>query len=91
MVHVHLAIAECDGMQTRVAYLHVPFSLPPIPVVPSRLDKETDCPILLVQMTGRALRYRPGKVARLYCASEALQEQLRAALHRCNAPHLRLV
>jgi len=55
------------------------------------LDKETDSPILLVQMAGRALRYRPGKVARLYCASEALQDQLRAALQLCNQPHLRLV
>lgn len=55
------------------------------------LDKETDSQIMLVQMAGRALRHRPGKVARLYCATEEGQEQLAAALQRCNVPRLRLV
>lgn len=55
------------------------------------LDKETDSQIQLVQMAGRALRFRPGKTARLYCASPDIQDQLRAALQRCNQPHLRLV
>lgn len=55
------------------------------------LDKNTDSQIMLVQMAGRALRFRPGKVARLYCASEATADQLRAAMQRCNQPQLRLV
>ena len=55
------------------------------------LDKETDSQIMLVQMAGRALRYRPGKVARLYCATAEGEEQLRAALQRCNRPQLKLV
>lgn len=55
------------------------------------IDKDTDSEIMLVQMAGRALRHRPGKVARLYCASEQTAAQLRVALQRCNQPHLRLV
>ena len=33
------------------------------------LDKDTDSQVTLVQGAGRALRDRPGKVARLHCVT----------------------
>ena len=55
------------------------------------LDKETDSDVMLVQMAGRALRARPGKSARIYCATSDTEAALRSALARCNQPVFRLV
>lgn len=50
---------------------------------------ESESDIRLVQMAGRALRFQPGKVARLHCLTPAIKERLERALGRANiAPHI---
>lgn len=55
------------------------------------LAKQTDSDIQYVQMAGRAMRARPGKVARLYCETPELQAGLAEALARCNQAQLSAV
>lgn len=55
------------------------------------VGRNSESEILLVQIAGRALRYRPGKVARLHCQDEQLAERLQAALGHCDSPRLTLV
>lgn len=55
------------------------------------IAKETESEILRVQMVGRAMRYRPGKVAAAYCASAEVAQGIREALERCNQPRLTAV
>ncbi len=48
------------------------------------IAKPSESDILRVQMVGRALRWQPGKVAKVYCLTEEIREGVAAALDRCN-------
>lgn len=50
------------------------------------LDRDTTSDIALVQMAGRALRYLPGKVARIYTRTIEQRLRLMAALLRLDVP-----
>ena len=50
------------------------------------LDRDTTSDIALVQMAGRALRYLPGKVARIYTRTMEQRLRLAAALLRLDLP-----
>src|SRR5262249_10553657 len=47
------------------------------------LAKQSESQILYAQIAGRALRPRPGKVARVFCEGPTMESDLRAALARC--------
>lgn len=50
---------------------------------------ESESDIRLVQMAGRSLRARAGKVARIHCLTPAISERMRRALARADiAPHI---
>lgn len=48
------------------------------------IAKECDSAIMRVQMVGRALRFVPGKFARIYTTSAEMAEGIRASLGRLN-------
>lgn len=52
------------------------------------IARESESEILLAQMAGRALRARPGKVARIHCKTSGIREAVARALARCSEPLL---
>lgn len=50
------------------------------------IDRSSHSDILLVQMVGRALRYQPGKRARIYCATAKTAQRVITALSRLELP-----
>lgn len=48
------------------------------------ISRDSDSDIAYVQMAGRAMRYRPGKVARVYCESSSIRAGVAAALARAD-------
>ncbi len=50
------------------------------------IDRETESEIALVQMAGRALRFKPEKTARIYCRTPEQRLRLAAAMLRLEIP-----